>query len=208
MKTLTEFFKPRHTKKAKARIVILISSRGSNMRAVLEAIQAGNLAAECSLVLSDREAPGLEVARKLGIRAELFPKNKTETREAFDRRLAERLAKENPVLIVCAGYLKIITKPLITAFPKRIVNIHPSLLPAFPGLKAQRQALDYGVKVTGCTVHLVDEGVDTGKILAQTAVPVQKGDTEETLSRRILKAEHELYWRTIGAYLKRLTSVS
>lgn len=178
------------------------------MRAVLEAIQAGHLAAECSLVLSDREAPGLAVARKLGIRAELFPKNKTETREAFDHRLAERLVKENPALVVCAGYLKIITKPLIAAFPKRIVNIHPSLLPAFPGLRAQKQALDYGVKVTGCTVHLVDEGVDTGKILAQTAVPVLKGDTEETLSRRILKAEHEIYWRTIGAYLKRLISVS
>lgn len=171
------------------------------MRAILNKIADKSLEAECVLVLSDREAPGLEVARKFGMRAELFPKSKAETREEFDARLAARLLLEKPHLIVCAGYLKILTAPMIAAFPNRILNIHPSLLPAFPGLHAQKQALDYGVKYTGCTIHLVDRGVDTGKILAQTAVPVQDGDTDETLSIRILKAEHDLYWRTIREYL-------
>ncbi|MBX3723836.1 MAG: phosphoribosylglycinamide formyltransferase [Turneriella sp.] len=213
MKNLRDFFKSLYPANKvqqgpKPRIVILISSRGSNMRAVLEAIHDGRLYAECALVLADREAAGLDVARKMGIRTELFPKGKSESREAFDARLAERLAREQPALIVCAGYLRIISAPLLKAFPRRIVNIHPSLLPAFPGLRAQKQALEYGVKVTGCTIHLVDAGVDTGKILAQAVVAVQKGDTEETLSRRILRAEHQLYWRTIGRYLKKVTSAS
>lgn len=213
VKNLSEFFRTLYSKRggapgARPGIVILISSRGSNMQAVLTAIATGKLNAECRLVLSDREAYGLEVARKMGVRTELFQKSKAESREEFDTRLAERLRRENPELVVCAGYLKIITKPLLAAFPRRIVNIHPSLLPAFPGLKAQKQALDYGVKVTGCTIHLVDAGVDTGKILAQATVAVQRGDTEESLSRRILAAEHHLYWRVIGRYLKRLTSAS
>lgn len=189
---------------APARLVILISSRGSNMRAVLDKIRSKDLNAVCTLVLSDREAKGLEVAKGFGIPAELFPKRKDETREQFDARLAARLKAEKPDLVVCAGYLKIITQPLLSAFPQRILNIHPSLLPAFPGLKAQKQALDYGVKYTGCTIHLVDSGVDTGRILAQAVVPVQKNDTEETLSRRILKAEHDTYWRAIANYLKQV----
>ncbi len=213
VKNLREFFRTLYPRRAtaagpKPAIVILISSRGSNMRAVLTAIAEGKLHADCRLVLSDREAAGLEVAQKMGIPTELFPKSKTESREEFDARLARRLKQENPELVVCAGYLKIITKPLLAAFPRRILNIHPSLLPAFPGLKAQKQALDYGVKVTGCTIHVVDAGVDTGKILAQAVVGVQKGDTEETLSRRILAAEHHLYWRVIGRYLKKLISAS
>jgi phosphoribosylglycinamide formyltransferase-1 len=190
------------------RIVILISGRGSNMRALLEKIREGRLRAQCSLVISDREAKGLAVARALGFQADLFPKKKEESREAFDRRLAERIKKENPTLVVCAGYLRILSRPMLEAFPERILNIHPSLLPAFPGLNAQKQALDYGVKVTGCTIHLVDAGVDTGKILAQQAVPVLENDTEQTLSRRILKAEHDLYWRTVQKYLDRLAQKS
>jgi len=188
------------------RIVILISGRGSNMRALLEKIREGRLRAECSLVISDREAGagGLAVARAMGFKAELIQKRKEESREAFDRRLAERIKKENPTLVVCAGYLRILSEPMLAAFPQRIVNIHPSLLPAFPGLRAQKQALDYGVKVTGCTIHLVDAGVDTGRILAQGVVPVLAKDTEETLSRRILKAEHDLYWRTVQKYLERI----
>lgn len=191
---------------AAPRIVILISSKGSNMRAILTKIRERKLHARCTLVMSDREAKGLEVAKGFGIAAELFPKRKEETREQFDARLAARLKAEKPDLVVCAGYLKIITQPLLTAFPQRILNIHPSLLPAFPGLRAQKQALDYGVKYTGCTIHLVDSGVDTGKILAQTVVPVQKNDTEETLSRRILKAEHDTYWRVVAGYLKKIYS--
>lgn len=190
--------------KAMPRIVILISGQGSNMRAILSKIRQRKLAAECVLVLSDREATGLVLARTFGVKAELFAKHKDESREAFDTRLAARIHKENPALVVCAGYLKIITRPLLTAFPRRILNIHPSLLPAFPGLKAQQQALDYGVKITGCTIHLVDEGVDTGRILAQSPVAVKKGDSVAALSRRILAAEHDLYWRTIAGYLKTL----
>lgn len=192
------------TRKNWPRIVILISGRGSNMRALLEKIREGKLRAQCALVLSDREAKGLEVARSLGFNAELFRKQKTESREEFDLRLAMRLKKEAPSLVVCAGYLRILSSPMLEAFPQRILNVHPSLLPAFPGLNAQKQALDYGVKITGCTIHLVDAGVDTGKILAQAAVPVLANDTEETLSRRILKAEHALYWRTVQQYLDSL----
>lgn len=205
MKQVTDSFlswlRPR--KENLPRIVILISGRGSNMRALLEKIRDGKLRAHCVLVLSDREAKGLEVAKSLGFRSELFAKKKDETREAFDRRLAQRLKQENPALIVCAGYLRIISEPLLAAFPQRIVNIHPSLLPAFPGLRSQKQALDYGVRVTGCTVHIVDAGIDTGKILAQAAVPVLAKDSEETLSRRILKAEHDLYWQAVQKYLDR-----
>ncbi|MBS0619265.1 MAG: phosphoribosylglycinamide formyltransferase [Spirochaetes bacterium] len=205
MDRLADFFKSKHSRTLKTgqkpAIVILISSRGSNMRAILEKIREGKLEADCKLVVSDREAPGLDVAKKMGFQTELFLKRKSESREEFDERLAARLKEENPTLVVCAGYLKIITVPLLRAFPQRIVNIHPSLLPAFPGLKAQRQALEYGVKVTGCTIHLVDHGVDTGKILAQAAVRVESGDNEATLSLRILKAEHALYWQTIAQYL-------
>ncbi|MFO1480053.1 MAG: phosphoribosylglycinamide formyltransferase [Turneriella sp.] len=203
MKSLREFFSSwyRGAPGKASRIVILISGRGSNMRALLEKIREGRLRAQCTLVLSDREAKGLEVARALGFNAELLPKKKEESRESFDRRLAERIKKENPTLVVCAGYLRILSEPMLNAFPQRIVNIHPSLLPAFPGLRSQKQALDYGVKVTGCTIHLVDAGVDTGRILAQGVVPVLAKDTEETLSRRILKAEHDLYWRTVQKYL-------
>lgn len=202
LKKVLAFLRSSATAGKKARIVILISSKGSNMRAILAKIREGKLYATCTLVLSDREAKGLEVAKAFGIATELFPKRKDETREQFDTRLAARLKAERPTLIVCAGYLKIITQPMLAAFPQRILNIHPSLLPAFPGLKAQKQALDYGVKITGCTIHLVDSGVDTGRILAQAVVPVHKADTEESLSLRILKAEHDTYWRVIADYLR------
>jgi len=172
------------------------------MRAILKKIAERKLKASCVLVLSDREASGLEVARSMRVATELFTKAKEESREDFDTRLAQRLKQEKPDLIVCAGYLRIISEPMLQAFSGRIVNIHPSLLPAFPGLRAQRQALEYGVKITGCTVHFVDKGVDTGKIIAQTSVSVLAGDTEESLSLRILKAEHDLYWRAIAAALK------
>lgn len=201
---LAKLMKPARPAGAPARLVILISSRGSNMRAILDKIRSKELNAVCTLVLSDREAKGLAIAKTYGVQTELFTKHKEESREAFDARLADRLRKEKPELIVCAGYLRIISEPMLKAFPGRIVNIHPSLLPAFPGLKAQKQALDYGVKVTGCTIHLVDRGVDTGQILEQRAVRVKATDTEATLSQRILAAEHDAYWRTIAAYLASL----
>lgn len=204
MKSLWQFLPLRKRQEQLPRIVILISGRGSNMRALLEKIREGKLRAHCPLVLSDREAKGLELARKLGFKAELLRKQKGESREDYDRRLAARIKKEAPTLIVCAGYMRILSAPMLEAFPQRILNIHPALLPAFPGLNAQRQALEYGVKFSGCTVHLVDAGVDTGKILAQAVVPVRGDDTEETLSRRILKAEHALYWRTVAQYLESL----
>lgn len=203
MKTLKEFFSSWFLSSVpqKQKIVILISGRGSNMQALLEKIKQRKLRAVCTLVLSDRAAKGLEIAKSFGVKSELFEKQKGEIREAFDQRLAERLKKEKPTLVVCAGYLRILSAPMLKAFPNRIVNIHPALLPAFPGLNAQKQALDYGVKITGCTVHFVDSGVDTGKILAQRAVPVLAKDTEATLSRRILEAEHALYWKTVEALL-------
>lgn len=206
MKGLRSLFSSRQRAAARdlPRIVILISGRGSNMRALLEKIRDGRLRAHCPLVISDRPATGLDAARSLGFRAELVSKKKEESRTAFDRRLALRIQAEDAALVVCAGYLRILSDPMLAAFPGRILNVHPSLLPAFPGLRSQKQALDYGVKLTGCTIHLVDAGVDTGKILAQAAVRVLPKDTEEALSRRILKVEHDLYWRTVQEYLARL----
>ncbi len=183
---------------------MLISGRGSNMQALLQKIRDGKLKAECVLVISDREAKGIAVARSYGVAAEVMPRTKGETREGFDARLAQRLKEAGAEVIVCAGYLRILSQPMLQAYPRRILNVHPSILPAFPGMNAQQQALDYGVKVTGCTIHLVDAGVDTGTILAQSAVPVTAGDTAGTLSRRILAAEHALYWQTLQRFLDKL----
>ncbi len=206
MRSLKDFFgsDSARLKKPLPRIAILISGRGSNMQALLQKIRERKLKAECVLVVSDREAKGIEVARGFGVRAEVIGRAKGEPRETFDTRLAARLKEAGVQVVVCAGYLRILSEPMLKAYPRRILNVHPSILPAFPGMNAQQQALDYGVKLTGCTIHLVDAGVDTGKILAQAAVPVVAGDTAGSLSRRILQAEHELYWKTVQAYLTTL----
>lgn len=176
------------------RVGVLASGRGSNLQAIMDAIAAGRVPAQVVVVLSDKPgAAALERARAAGIPAEFVDPADFPTREAFDRRLAERLMAYGVDLVVLAGFMRILSPVFVRAFPGRIMNIHPSLLPAFPGLHAQRQALEHGVKVSGCTVHFVDEGLDSGPIILQAAVPVRDDDSEESLAARILEEEHRLY---------------
>ncbi len=181
---------------------VLISGRGSNLQAILNAIAEGSLDARVGVVVSNKaEAQGLERAAKAGVQAVVLPHKDYDSREAFDEAVLARL-KEYDVDVVClAGFMRLLSPVLVRAFPGRILNIHPSLLPAFVGLHAQRQALEYGVKVSGCTVHVVDEELDHGPILLQAPVPVEEGDTEESLSARILEQEHKLYPQAIQMVL-------
>jgi len=173
---------------------VLISGRGTNLQAIIDAIAARRLDATIAVVVSNRPgAPGLQRARDAGIDAVHLSPRGFPDRDAYDRALAD-LLQERGVSIVClAGFMRLVGRPLLDAFPNRILNIHPSLLPAFPGLDAQRQALEHGVSVTGATVHLVDARLDAGPIVLQAAVPVLEGDTVETLAARILVEEHRLY---------------
>lgn len=172
---------------------VLISGRGSNLQAILDAIAAGQLDAKVHLVVSNKPgAAGLDRARAAGIPTAVITQAEHPTREAYDAAVVDALRGCGVTCVVLAGFMRLVTSVLLDAFPDRVLNIHPSLLPAFPGLHAQAQALRYGVKLTGCTVHLVDVGLDTGPILDQRAVPVRDDDTEETLSARILKEEHAL----------------
>jgi phosphoribosylglycinamide formyltransferase 1 len=183
------------------RLVILLSGRGSNFIAIHEAIGRGELRAEIALVVSNLpDAAGLARAREFGLRAVCLPSRGVDRAE-YDRELAAIVRPHDPALICLAGFMRILSPSIIQEFRGKIVNIHPALLPAFPGLHAQRQALHYGVKITGCTVHYVDEGMDTGSIIMQRAVEVVEGDTEEALSERILRQEHDLYWRAIAHIL-------
>jgi phosphoribosylglycinamide formyltransferase-1 len=182
-------------------LAILLSGRGSNFAAIHDAISKGLLRAEIRCVVSNREdAGGLARARSLGLAALCLP-SLGRDRAAYDRLLVEKLEPYAPRLVCLAGFMRILGPELLRRYAGRVLNIHPALLPAFPGLYAQRQALEYGVKVSGCTVHLVDEGVDTGPILLQRAVEVRGDDTEECLSERILAEEHDLYWRAIALVL-------
>jgi phosphoribosylglycinamide formyltransferase-1 len=172
---------------------VLVSGNGTNLQAILDAIAEGSLSAEVRCVLSNRmDAMALERASRAGIPALTIRHQTFATREAFDRALVAALREHGAEWVVLAGFMRVLTPELLRAFPGRVLNIHPSLLPAFPGRDAQRQALEHGVKVTGCTVHFVDEGVDSGPIIAQSAVPVLPGDDEATLSERIHGAEHAL----------------
>jgi phosphoribosylglycinamide formyltransferase-1 len=187
----------------KHKLAILLSGRGSNFIAIHDAIARGDLNAEIALVLSNvPEAPGLGRAREFGLHAVCIPSRGMD-RVDYDRQLAAVIREHDPALICLAGFMRILSPALIQEYRGRIVNIHPALLPSFPGLHAQRQALNYGVKVTGCTVHFVDEGVDTGPIIMQRAVEVLPEDTEETLSSRILCQEHDLYWRAVAYLLEK-----
>ena len=172
---------------------ILLSGRGSNFEAIARNVQAGKIPAEIAVVISNKEeAPGLAIAREMGLATRFIP-SKGKEREAFDREVVAVL-REFQVDVVClAGFMRILSPYFIREYPRRILNIHPALLPAFPGTEAQKQALEYGAKFTGCTVHIVDEGVDTGPIVCQAVVPVLDDDTAETLSARILKEEHRIY---------------
>ena len=172
---------------------ILLSGRGSNFEAIARSVSAGAIPARIALVISNRsDAAGLEHAKALGLETR-FIASKGKERDAYDLELITAL-RDSQVDIVClAGFMRVLGPGFVRAFPGRILNIHPALLPAFPGLDAQKQALDYGVKFTGCTVHLVDEGVDTGPIVCQAVVPVLDNDTVESLSARILQEEHRIY---------------
>jgi phosphoribosylglycinamide formyltransferase 1 len=185
------------------RIGVLLSGRGSNFEALAESVAAGGIPnAEIALVVSNREdAPGIERARKRGIEARVIPSKGLE-REAYDKLVAAALKEKKVDLVCLAGYMRLLSPYFVAAFPNRILNIHPSLLPAFPGLEAQRQALEHGAKFSGCTVHFVDENLDAGPIVLQACVPIEDRDTVETLSERILREEHRIYSEAVRIVLE------
>lgn len=175
------------------KIGVLISGRGSNLQALIDAGRAGRLGGEIAIVLSNVEsAAGLDRARRAGIPT-AFRDHRGRHREQFDREIASILTHHQVDLVCLAGYMRLLSAEFVRGFAGRLLNVHPSLLPAFPGLEAQRQALEHGVKISGATVHIVDEGLDSGPIVCQEAVPVREDDTVETLSARILEAEHRIY---------------
>lgn len=183
-------------------IGVLASGRGSNLQALIDASAANALGGRIAVVVSNVEsAPALDRARRAGIPT-VFRDHRGRKREEFDRELVGILGGQGVELVCLAGYLRILSPAFIQAFPGRILNVHPSLLPAFPGLDAPRQAWEHGVKVSGATVHLVDQGLDSGPIVAQEAVPVLAADTPETLARRILEAEHRIYPRAVRLLLE------
>ena len=176
------------------RVGVLASGRGSNFRALVEAAHAGRIPATMIVLISDREtAPALDIARVHGIEALFLDPKQYPSRDAHEKAIISALEERRVDLVCHAGYMRILTPAYVAHFRGRAFNIHPSLLPAFPGLHAQRQALAYGVRVAGATVHFVDEGVDSGPIVLQAAVPALPGDTEESLAQRILAEEHRIY---------------
>lgn len=187
----------------KKRIGVLLSGRGSNFEALAANVASGGIPnAEIAIALSNREdARGIEKARALGIEARVISSKGLE-REAYDKLVVAALQEQRVDLVCLAGYMRLLSPQFITAFHNRILNIHPSLLPAFPGLEAQRQALEHGAKFSGCTVHFVDENLDAGPIVLQACVPVKDGDTPETLSERILREEHRIYAEAVRIVLE------
>jgi phosphoribosylglycinamide formyltransferase-1 len=190
------------------KIGILLSGRGSNFEAIADSILAGRLEAEIAIVISNRaEAPGLGSAKRRGLNAQLIP-SKGKVREEHDAEVVAALKHAQVELVCLAGYMRLLSPEFVRAFPYQIVNIHPSLLPAFPGMDAQKQALDYGAKITGCTVHFVDEHLDHGPIILQKAVPILDQDDVHTLSARILEQEHKAYSEAIALILSGEIEVS
>lgn len=184
------------------RLGVLISGRGTNLQALLAAIRRGDLDATVAVVISNRaDAPGLGHAREAGIATEVLDHRAFRARDDYDAALVERLRQHDVGLVCLAGFMRLLGPTFVHAFPHAILNVHPSLLPAFPGVDAQRQALAHGVKVAGCTVHFVTEELDAGPIVLQAAVPVLPEDTPETLAARILVEEHRLYPRAIALVL-------
>ena len=176
---------------------ILLSGRGSNFEAIARNVQAGKIPADIAVVISNRQdAAGLSRAREMGLATRYIP-SKGKEREAFDREVVAVLREFKVDLVCLAGFMRLLSPYFVSEFPNRILNIHPALLPAFPGEDAQRQALQYGVKFSGCTVHVVNEGMDTGPIVCQAVVPVRDDDTEQTLAERILAEEHRVYSEAI-----------
>jgi phosphoribosylglycinamide formyltransferase 1 len=183
------------------RLGILLSGRGSNFEAIADHVQGGRLAAEIALVISNRpEARGIEAARSRGLTSVVLPSLGV-MREEYDRRIVAELQNHHVDLVCLAGFMRLLSTEFCRSFPLRALNIHPSLLPAFPGLHAQRQALEHGAKISGCTVHFVDEQLDAGPIILQAAVPVLDDDTEDTLAARILVEEHRIYSQAIALIL-------
>lgn len=173
---------------------VLASGRGSNFQSIIDSIGSGRIDAEIKLLITDKgDAFAIERARKHGIESLVITPRGFGSRDDYFRKLAGELESRGVGLVVLAGFMRIVGKPLLDAFPNRVMNIHPALLPSFPGLHGQGQAVDYGVKISGCTVHFVDDGMDTGPIIIQAAVAVHHDDTEESLSERILRLEHKIY---------------
>ena len=189
--------------KKRGRVAVLLSGRGSNFRAIHDAIREGRINAELALVVSNRaEAPGLQTARERGLEALFLDPKAYPSKEAYDEAIVAELRKREIDLVCLAGYMKIVTPLFCQAFRHRIMNIHPALLPSFPGLHAQKQAVDYGVRYSGATVHFVSEEVDAGPIILQAVVPVYQDDTEETLANRILIFEHQIYPEAVRLYFE------
>ena len=185
------------------RLAVLISGRGSNLQAIIDAVAQRRLRAQIAVVISNvTAAQGLTRAAAAGIPTAVLPHRDWPTREAYDLALAETLRRQQVELVCLAGFMRLLSPRVIDAFPNRILNIHPSLLPSFPGLEAQRQALEHGVQVTGVTVHFVDAQLDAGPIVMQAAVPVLHTDTVDTLAARILAEEHRVYPEAIGRVLE------
>jgi phosphoribosylglycinamide formyltransferase 1 len=185
---------------AKLRLGVLVSGSGTNLQAILDAVADGSLDAEVRIVISNQPAArALERAGAAGVPTRVISHREVPDRALFDAQLVAALREADVSHVVLAGFMRLVTPVLLDAFPWRVVNIHPALLPAFPGVHSQRQALDYGVKMAGCTVHFVDTGADSGPVIAQAAVAVLDGDTEESLSARILVEEHRLLVAVLGA---------
>ncbi len=187
--------------KAKQKLGVLCSGRGTDLQSIIDAIDRGEVEAEIAVVLTDKpEAFALERAKKAGIKAVCVNRKQYDGRESFEKALIAELEEAGVTLVVLAGFMRILTPVFVHHFAGRIMNIHPALLPSFPGAHAHRDVLAYGVKVSGCTVHFVDEGTDSGPIILQAAVPVLAGDTEETLGARVLEQEHIIYPQAIQLY--------
>ena len=179
-------------------IAVLVSGRGSNLQAIIDSIERKELDVNLSVVISNKkEAMALERAKKNGVKTIFIDPTAYLNSQEYDKELIKKLRELSIDLVCLAGYMRILSKEVIQSFDRKIINIHPSLLPAFPGLNAQKQAIKYGVKFSGCTVHFVDSGIDTGPIIMQTAVPVYDNDDEKSLSKRILEQEHYLYPKAI-----------
>lgn len=190
------------------RIAILISGRGSNMVSIAEAVKRGDIPAEIALVFSNvTDAAGIEKAKNMGLETVAFAHKGFKSREEFDRAVAAELDKRNAELICLAGYMRLLSTWFVNKYKNKIMNVHPALLPAFPGTDAQRQAVEWGAKISGATVHFVDDKLDNGPIIIQEAVPVMEHDNEETLSRRILEVEHKIYPKAVELFCRGLLKV-
>lgn len=183
------------------KIGVLASGRGSNFQAIIDEIEAGKIPAKIEILIVDNpNAYAIERAKKHRIPYLFINPKDFRSKEAFYEKIRDELLSKDVELVILAGFMRIVKKPLLDAFPNRIMNIHPALLPSFPGLHGQKQAVDYGVRISGCTVHFVDEGVDSGPIIIQAAVPVHPDDTEDSLSERILKLEHKIFPEAIRLF--------